>query len=98
MLLKATSNEDEARILKSSSSREIIPLLENDSLIQVEIALQKHVFKRILLFSHQNPLSVSVIFGYLFAKEIEIMNLKKIVKAKYLGIPADKLEPMLVTA
>lgn len=67
-------------------------------MIPVEIFLSQSVYRKTLLFSHKNPLSVDVLLGYLFAKEIEIMNLKKILKAKILGINAEKVEPQLVIA
>lgn len=98
-LLKTGTQEEMLKIIKASKYAPIIDMItEGKSLIPVEIFLSQSVYRKTLLFSHKNPLSVDVLLGYLFAKEIEIMNLKKILKAKILGINAEKVEPQLVIA
>jgi len=67
-----------------------------NSLIAIETELYKHLLKQSALFMHQHPLSVDVILGYMFAKEIEVRNLKIIVKGKQLGLKDEFIESQLV--
>lgn len=57
---------------------------KSGSLIALEIDLYKYLLRRSILFMHQHPLSVDVILGYMFAKDVEVRNLKIIVKGKQL--------------
>ncbi len=66
------------------------------SLILLEAGLYKHLLKQSVLFMHQHPLSVDVILGYMFAKDIEVRNLKIIVKGKQLGLKEEFIESQLV--
>ncbi|MDO8480493.1 MAG: V-type ATPase subunit [Nanoarchaeota archaeon] len=66
------------------------------SLIGVELALQSNLFRKTLRFEHQDPMSIYAILSYLFAKEIEIQNIKKIVKAKHLGIDMSLIAPLVI--
>ena len=66
------------------------------SLIALETGIYKHLLRQSILFMHQHPLSVDVILGYMFAKEIEVRNLKLIVKGKQLGLNEDFIESQLV--
>jgi len=98
-LLAAKDDESFATVIAASPFRDAIGgLLSGKSLIPVEIALTKRLYERALLFERQNPLSVYVILSFLFAKETEIENLQKIIKAKHLGIPAAVVAEQLVTA
>ncbi len=92
LLLKAKNDDEAKKIIK----RRYPEISFGESLITTEIELHKHLYKKTLLFQHQDPLSVYVILGYLFEKETEIMNLKKIIKAKHLGIDPKKVESFLV--
>ena len=65
-------------------------LMNNISLIPMEMKLSRYLLRKTLLFQHQNPLSVYVILSYLFAKEIEIQNIRRIVKAKHFGLEIEK--------
>ncbi|MCK4551114.1 MAG: V-type ATPase subunit, partial [Candidatus Aenigmarchaeota archaeon] len=38
------------------------------------------------------------VLGYVFAKEVEIRNLKMISRAKYLGLPEEFMEKNLIVA
>src|SRR3989338_2738332 len=66
------------------------------SLILVEAELYKHLLKQSVLFMHQHPLSIDVILGYMFAKDIEVRNLRIIVKGKQLGLKEEFIESQLV--
>ena len=67
-----------------------------NSLITLETELYKYLLKQSILFMHQHPLSIDVILGYMFAKDIEVRNLKVIVKGKQLGLSEEFIERQLV--
>lgn len=69
---------------------------KNGSLITLETELYKYLLKQSTLFMHQHPLSIDVILGYMFAKDIESRNLKIIVKGKQLGLSEEFIENQLV--
>ncbi|MBR9699542.1 hypothetical protein GOV09_03755 [Candidatus Woesearchaeota archaeon] len=93
-LLKAKTKEEIHRLIAKSPYP--IKEIDESSLIPLEIALNQYLFRKTLLFQHQNPLSVNVILSYLFAKEIEIRNIKSIVKAKNFGMDMEKVEPLVI--
>jgi V/A-type H+/Na+-transporting ATPase subunit C len=68
------------------------------SLLDVERDLQSYVLRRATLLTHQHPLSVDVVLGYLFAKVIEIRNIFMLIKGKQLRVPEQFLEQELVIA
>ena len=66
------------------------------SLIALETELYKYLLKQSILLLHQHPLTVDVILGYMFAKDIEIRNLRIIIKGKQLGLKEEFVESQLV--
>lgn len=62
----------------------------------VEMRLNKYLLDKVILLLHQHPLSIDVILGYMFAKEIEIRNLRLIIKGKQLGLREEFMERELV--
>ena len=68
---------------------------KSGSLITLEAELYKHLLKQSILLLHQHPLSIDVILGYMFAKDIEVRNLKIIVKGKQLGLSEEFIESQL---
>ena len=66
------------------------------SLIALETELYKHLLKQSILFMHQHLLSIDVILGYMFAKDIEVRNLKMIIKGKQLGLSEQFIENQLI--
>ena len=66
------------------------------SLITLETDLYKYLLRQSILFMHQHPLSIDVILGYMFAKEIEVRNLKILIKGKQLGLKEDFIESQLI--
>ena len=81
---------------KNIISKGIEEFKKSNSLITVETELYKYLLRKSTLFMHQHPLSVDVILGYMFAKDIEVRNLKIIVKGKQLGLSEDFIESQLV--
>ena len=93
--------EELSRALEATEYKDIIikgirEFKKNDSLIALETELYKHLLKHSTLLLHQHPLSVDVILGYMFAKDIEARNLKIIVKGKQLGLKEEFIESQLV--
>ena len=61
-----------------------------------ETALETWLLRQTTLLLHQFPLSVDTILGYMFAKEIEVKNLRTLIKGKQLGLEEDFLSKQLV--
>lgn len=93
--------ESVIRELQRTSFKAIIrkhlsTLTEKGSLTEFENELNKYLLKKSTLLLHQHPLSIDIILGYMFAKEIEVMNLKSIIKGKQLGMDTSFIEKQLV--
>ncbi|MBT4540348.1 ATP synthase A1 subunit C [Candidatus Woesearchaeota archaeon] len=71
-------------------------LESKESLVNFENALDKYLLKKSLSLLHQNPLSIDIILGYMFAKEIEVKNIKTLVKAKQLGMDEEFISQQLI--
>jgi len=69
---------------------------ETGSLIMLETSLYKYLLKKSILMVHQHLLSIDVILGYMFAKDMEVKNLKIIVKGRQLGLSPEFIESQLV--
>ena len=90
-----------AKALERTEYKEVVAkgieeFRKSGSLIALEIGLYKHLLKQSILLLHQHPLSVDVILGYMFAKDIEVRNLKIIIKGKQLGLSEEFIENQLV--
>ena len=97
--MQAKSQEELVECIKHSRFSKVIPpeaAEPGSSLIPLEISLQKYIYSKALRFVRQDSMSVYTIFSYLFAKEMEIKNILKIVKAKYLKMKEDRIMPLLV--
>ena len=66
------------------------------TLITFENELYKHMLRQSILLSHQYPLSIDTILGYMFAKDIEVRNIRIIVKGKQLGLSEEFIGGQLV--
>ncbi len=71
-------------------------LLKDKSLIEIEAHLYHYLLDKAVLLLHQNPLSVDVILGYMLAKELEVRNLKILLKGKQVGLEEALLEKQLI--
>lgn len=71
-------------------------LKKDNSLIDIENNLQQYVLEKANLLLHQHLLTVNVILGYVLAKEIEVRNLKILIKGKHLGLPEEFLSRELI--
>ncbi|MBI2541784.1 ATP synthase A1 subunit C [Candidatus Woesearchaeota archaeon] len=81
---------------KGAVSKGIREFGKNGSLIVLEAEMYKHLLKQSILLLHQHPLSIDIILGYMLAKDIEVRNLKIIVKGKQLGLKEELIESQLV--
>ena len=105
------SKESLARLASADSVENVIALLQKmgyrkafkdagekskKDLAYVELRLNKYMLDRVALLLHKHPLSVDVILGFMFAKEIEIRNLRTIIKGKQLSLKEEFIEGELV--
>ncbi|MCB9362848.1 V-type ATPase subunit [Candidatus Woesearchaeota archaeon] len=91
----------EERILKellTTDFSEVIKRHEaaDGTIIDFEIDLDRYLMVQSLRLSRQHPMSVDVILGYMFLKNLEVKNLTRIIKAKELGLKEDFIERMIV--
>ena len=66
------------------------------SLITLETELYRYLLKESALLLHQHPLSVDIILGFMLTKDIEIRNLRILIKGKQLGLEEGFIEKQLV--
>jgi V/A-type H+/Na+-transporting ATPase subunit C len=71
---------------------------ESELFTQAEIELDTSLLRREVLLMHKFPLTVNVILGFMFAKEIEVKNLKVLLKGKQLGLDNAYLEKLMAVA
>ena len=94
--LEALSKALEKTRYKDLIQKGIEEFNKSGSLIALEIELYKYLLKESVLLLHQNPLSIDAILGYMFAKDIEVRNLRIIVKGKQLGLSDEFIESQLI--
>lgn len=100
-MIAAATAEDAAKLLEQSRFRAVAEagvkeFLASKSLIRLELDLYRQLLKRSVLLIHQHPLTVDVILGYMFAKEMEVRNLKLLLKAKQLGLGSEFVEQQII--
>ena len=99
-MVNAASAGDAANLLltrfKQIVEDGVNEFISNGSLIKLELDLSRHLLRRSMLLIHQHPLSVDVILGYMFAKEIEVRNIKMLLKARQLGLTDDFIGQQIV--
>ena len=86
------------KVMESSVYDDILPKHEsNDILLRLEVAFDRYLYKKSLRLFHQNPMSVDLILGYMFAKEVEVKNIRAIVKSRQFEETADYVKNMIIT-
>lgn len=63
---------------------------------ELEISLDKHILEESKKLAKQHPMSVDVILGYIFLKDIEVRNITRIIKAKQLGLREEFIEKIII--
>lgn len=94
-------SRDEAmrKLTRHYDLKEAYDLYKKDnSIVHFEIALENNVAKMGVRALRRSMLSVGAIVGYIYLKDAEIGNIRKIINAIEFGIPEDKLKEMLVLA
>ncbi len=99
-LAEAENIEEAAKLLEGTSYKDMVEkgmreFRENNSLITLEAGLYKNLLRDASLLLHQHPLSVDVILGYMLAKDIEVRNLRLLIKGKQLGLGEEFIEKQL---
>jgi V/A-type H+/Na+-transporting ATPase subunit C len=101
-IANAATAEDAVKVLEQTGKFKgfvetgVEEFLAKGSLVRLETDLSQLLLKRSSLLIHQHPLSVDVILGYMLAKEIEVRNLKLILKSKQLGLDDEFVEKQIV--
>ncbi|MBI3033208.1 V-type ATPase subunit [Candidatus Woesearchaeota archaeon] len=70
--------------------------LKHKDMVLFEAALQNYLLQKASLLLHQHPLAGEAILGFMLAKDIEIKNLKTIIKGKQLGLDEQFITAQLV--
>lgn len=87
-------------ILQNSAFKEMIEVhkkeLEQKDLRTFEKSIDVWLLGKAALLLHQFPLSVDTLLGYMVAKEIEMRNLRILVKGKQFGLEEKFIESQLV--
>jgi len=92
-------------LLKTNSIKEVVqvikPLfkLEKEdyaTLAELEVAMQQELAKERVKIFYRSPISIATIVGFLFIKEEEMNNLRKIVRGKDYKLTPEEIRPMLV--
>ena len=65
-------------------------------LTSLEVKIDRYLLRHSLAFIHGHPLPANIIVGYLFAKEVEVRNLRLLGKATHLGLGQDFVQEGLV--
>lgn len=99
-LMSSRSVDDAVAVLGSSKLSDAtkdgaVEYRESGTLIGIERDLHVWLLRTARLLSHQSPLSAEVIIGFMFAKEIEVKNIEKIVKGKQMEMPTDMIRRFL---
>jgi V/A-type H+-transporting ATPase subunit C len=97
-LIKAKDVEAGVNALRKEY--DLLPALEafkkDGSLIHFEVALEKGIAGQGLKALSRSILSLGSIIGFLFLKEEEVSNIRKIVRAKEYDLPQNKIKEMMV--
>jgi V/A-type H+-transporting ATPase subunit C len=83
-------------LLKKTEYKEAFSTNTPESFIDIELELDKLLIKKSFLFTHQHPMSVMAILSFMMGKATEVKNLKKLAKAKQLGLEEKFIEEKLI--
>ena len=96
-LLRSDNKEETLKLLSEKVTEKAISHFEStNSLAYIEIDLENKLLEKTRLLLHQHPLTVSVILGYMFAKEIEVKNLKMLLKSRQLNLSEEFIEQQII--
>ena len=101
-IIKSLLNKEKlselVRELSKTPYSKIITKLDEvqDPLLRYEVLLERFLLEKSILLFHQHPLTVDLVLGYMFAKDIEIRNLRTIIKSKTLEFTEDYVKNLIV--
>lgn len=95
IILAEKSYDDILKDMKKTIFKEAT---KENNLLAIEAQIDKVAIQKVAKLLHQKPLSADIIVGYLFAKEIEMRNIRLIVKAKEFGLDEKFVLSQLVVA
>lgn len=97
-IMAAESKEETVKILspKEITGPSIKSFTETGSIAGIEIDIGKNLLNKTRLLLRQHPLSVDTILGYMFAKEIEVKNLKMLLKSRQLNLEDEFIEKQII--
>ncbi len=70
---------------------------KNKSLARIEVAVEKRIAKKRLSAFHRGVLSLGALVGYIFLKEEEVKNIRKIIRGRQYGLSTEQIKETLVT-
>ena len=68
----------------------------SENSVDVEMAAEKFLVQKYASTAYMNPLSVTPLLTIMFIKAAEVSNLKRLIKAKQLGLPQDFIEKTVI--
>jgi V/A-type H+-transporting ATPase subunit C len=69
-----------------------------DAISRVEARLKAYLVRYAWALSNYHPLSILPVLGYIVSKDTEVANIRKIVRGKESGLPAELIEEQVVVA
>lgn len=97
-LALSENREETANLLsaKGVSEKAAGSFTESESIAGIELELGKSLLNRTRLLLRQHPLSVDTILGYMFAKEVEVKNLRMLLKSRQLNLEDEFIEQQII--
>ncbi|MAG18399.1 MAG: hypothetical protein CL944_02915 [Candidatus Diapherotrites archaeon] len=94
----AKNVEDAAKVFEKNYalSKPIEEYKKTDSLIPIELELERNIAKKGLKVLRNSVLSIGTVAGFLLLKEEEISNIRKIVRSKEFNVPNEQIKEMAV--
>lgn len=80
------------------SSISDIATADIDAISRIEARLKAYLIRYAWALSNYHPLSILPVLGYMVSKETEVANIRKIVRGKEAGLPAELIEEQVVVA
>jgi V/A-type H+-transporting ATPase subunit C len=80
------------------SSISDIATADIDAISRIEARLRAYLVRYAWALSNYHPLSILPVLGYIVSKDTEVANIRKIVRGKEAGLPAELIEEQVVVA
>ena len=80
------------------SSISDIATVDLDAVSRIEARLRAYLVRYAWALSNYHPLSILPVLGYMVSKDTEVSNIRKIVRGKEAGLPAELIEEQVVVA